>query len=270
MSSLPSQYQEIDQDSKPFSQARPHWQETSSLPRELYPALTPGAATVPIWIDGLDAGHRGKAQGAWRYITRFVDIVLATLVLVLLAPVFAVIALLVRATSPGPALFRQVRMGYRGAPFVMLKFRTMYDKSDDTLHREYVSRMLVDGDGFGSGTNGLFKLDQDPRITPLGHFLRRSSLDELPQIFNVLRGEMSLVGPRPPLSWEVELYQQHHHLRFQVKPGITGLWQVSGRNKLSMNEALDLDVRYVREWSLGLDFQILAMTLPALFQGGTR
>ncbi|MGH8899569.1 MAG: sugar transferase [Egibacteraceae bacterium] len=204
-------------------------------------------------------------------MTRLLDVVLASLALVVLAPLLVVIAALVRATSPGPALFRQTRVGHLGAPFVMFKFRTMYDKSDDTLHREYVTRMLAaEKDELGRGPDGLFKLDEDPRVTRIGGFLRRSSLDELPQLFNVLRGEMSLVGPRPALVWETESYKSYHHLRFQVKPGMTGLWQVCGRSKLSMNTALDIDVQYVQSWSLGLDLWILAMTLPAVLRGGTR
>lgn len=211
-----------------------------------------------------------KAYRVSRHVSRLLDIAIASVLLIGLAPLLALIAVLVRASSQGPVLFRQTRVGYLAAPFVMFKFRTMYDGNDDRFHRDYVSRMLTHEDELASGPTGLFKLEEDPRITRVGRFLRRSSLDELPQLFNVLRGEMSLVGPRPALPWEVKLYKQHHHFRFQVKPGITGLWQVSGRNKLRMSEALDLDVRYAQSWSLGLDLQILLMTLPALLRGGAR
>ncbi|MGH8902974.1 MAG: sugar transferase [Egibacteraceae bacterium] len=225
--------------------------------------LTPGSFTV-------DTGSGDKAHSVWRHAIRFLDVVIASLALIVLAPLLAVIAALVRATSPGPALFRQVRVGYLGTRFVMLKFRTMYEENDDRLHQSYVSGMLTAKDGLYSGPGGLFKLYEDPRITRIGGFLRRSSLDELPQLFNVLRGEMSLIGPRPALPWEVELYKSYHYLRFRVKPGMTGLWQISGRSKLTMNEALDLDVRYVQSWSLRLDLWILAMTLPALLRGEAR
>jgi len=141
---------------------------------------------------------------------------------------------------------------------------------DDAVHREYNRRELT-GDDPRDDSSGLYKLEHDDRVTPIGRFLRRSSLDELPQLINVLRGEMALVGPRPPLAWEVQLYQQHHLERFSVKPGITGLWQVSGRNRLSMIEALELDVEYARRRSVGLDLRILVKTLPAVVDlGSTR
>jgi lipopolysaccharide/colanic/teichoic acid biosynthesis glycosyltransferase len=218
----------------------------------------------------LRAFSLSKTQCLSRYVARLLDVSIAGLLLVSLAPLMAVLALLVRATSPGPALFRQTRIGYLEKPFVIFKFRTMYDKSDDRVHREYVSRMLLDRQHAQRGPNGLFKLGQDPRITRIGHFLRRTSLDELPQLINVLRGEMALVGPRPALPWEVKLYTQEHRIRFQVKPGMTGLWQVRGRSRLDMNEALDLDMQYVQRCSLALNLWILAMTLPALFRGGAQ
>ena len=202
--------------------------------------------------------------------SRLIDLSVGGLALVVLGPAMLLIALLVRLTSPGPALFRQVRVGYLEQPFVMLKFRTMRAGCDDTVHREY-NRRELSGEDPRDGGGGLYKLDRDDRITPVGRFLRRSSLDELPQLINVMRGEMALVGPRPALAWEVELYRPHHHERFLVKPGITGLWQVSGRNRLSMIEALDLDVEYVRRRSVGLDVRILARTLPAVLNlGSTR
>jgi len=204
------------------------------------------------------------------WLSRLIDLSVGGLALVVLGPAMLLTALIVRLTSPGPALFRQVRVGYLEQPFVMLKFRTMRAGCDDTVHREYNRRELSGEDPRDSG-RGLYKLDRDDRITPIGHFLRKSSLDELPQLINVMRGEMALVGPRPALAWEVELYRAHHHERFLVKTGITGLWQVSGRNRLSMIEALDLDVEYVRRRSVGLDVRILARTLPAVLNlGSTR
>jgi lipopolysaccharide/colanic/teichoic acid biosynthesis glycosyltransferase len=202
--------------------------------------------------------------------TRALDLALAGLALLLLGPVLAVLALLVRLTTPGPALFRQERVGYGERSFRILKFRTMYVNSRDESHRSYVTQMLTGDDPAGDAQGALFKLDNDRRITPVGGFLRRTSLDELPQLFNVLKGEMSLVGPRPSLPWETTLFQPHHRLRFQVKPGITGLWQVSGRNRLSMPQALELDVQYVQNWSFVLDLRILARTLPVVLKGDAR
>ncbi len=197
-------------------------------------------------------------------ISRLIDVSVAAVALVLLAPLMAVIAVLTRLTSPGPVLFKQSRVGYRQRAFQMLKFRTMYVDCDDQLHRDFVRRMLSGADPRPDASGGLYKLVDDPRITPLGRVLRAASLDELPQLFNVLRGHMALVGPRPALPWELEMYQPHHYERFLVKPGITGLWQVSGRSRLTMNEALELDVIYARRCSVGLDLWILVRTVPTV------
>ncbi len=203
-------------------------------------------------------------------LSRVIDVVLAGGALVALSPVLLLVAAAVRMTSPGPALFRQTRVGYRGEPFVMLKFRSMRVNCDDTLHREFNRRELAGEDPRGDGA-GVYKPAHDTRITPVGRLLRVTSLDELPQLINVLRGDMALVGPRPALDWEVALYRPHHHDRFLVKPGITGLWQVSGRNLLSMPEALDLDVAYVHRRTVALDLRILARTVPTVLHlGSTR
>jgi lipopolysaccharide/colanic/teichoic acid biosynthesis glycosyltransferase len=195
---------------------------------------------------------------------RPLDLIVGGLALVVLSPVMAVVAVVVHCTSPGPALFRQLRLGQDGVPFVVLKFRTMYRDTDDRLHREYVRRLLTEPESAGCGPDGLYKLVDDPRVTPVGRWLRTTSLDELPQLVNVLRGEMSLVGPRPVLPWEAALFSSRHMARFGVRPGITGLWQVSGRNCLTMTEALDLDVEYVARRSLLLDLRILLRTLPVV------
>jgi lipopolysaccharide/colanic/teichoic acid biosynthesis glycosyltransferase len=146
----------------------------------------------------------------------------------------------------------------------------MYIDNDDWIHRDYVTRLLSADHIAQAGDRGLFKLDADPRKTPLGVWLRRTSLDELPQLFNVLHGEMSLVGPRPVLSWEAQMFDEAYQPRFAVKPGITGLWQVNGRSRLSMRKALEFDVEYVIRRSLTLDLAILLRTVPALFRGGAR
>jgi lipopolysaccharide/colanic/teichoic acid biosynthesis glycosyltransferase len=214
---------------------------------------------------------------------RAADFVISLIAIISLTPLWLLLWLLVRSTSSGPALFRQQRLGRDKHPFTLLKLRTMYIDNDDRIHRDYVTGMLAAGGADqateASGTaratgaakaSGLFKLEADPRVTRLGGWLRRSSLDELPQLINVLKGEMSLVGPRPVLSWEADLFGEPYQRRFAVKPGMTGLWQVSGRNRLSMREALELDVEYVTRWSFMFDLVILFRTVPALFGGGAR
>jgi exopolysaccharide biosynthesis polyprenyl glycosylphosphotransferase len=179
----------------------------------------------------------------------------AGLILLLLAPVLAVIALAVRVTSPGPALYRQQRVGAHGQVFTMFKFRSMVDGADARVHE-----LLARNEGHGL----LFKMRDDPRVTSVGRWLRRFSLDELPQLFNVLSGSMSLVGPRPPLPHEVERYDSSIRRRLLVKPGLTGLWQISGRSDLAWEESVRLDLRYVENWSLALDLLILWKTAAAV------
>jgi lipopolysaccharide/colanic/teichoic acid biosynthesis glycosyltransferase len=200
---------------------------------------------------------------------RAIDISLSLALIIILAPLLLFLCFLVRATSAGPALLRQERLGKNMRPFTMLKLRTMYADNDDQVHREYITHMLS-VDQHGAGQNGLFKLDSDPRVTPLGMWLRRSSADEFPQLFNVLRGDMSLVGPRPVLPWEAQLFSAAYQQRFRVKPGITGLWQVSGRSRLSMRQALELDVEYALRPSIMLDLLIILRTVPAILRGGAR
>jgi lipopolysaccharide/colanic/teichoic acid biosynthesis glycosyltransferase len=197
---------------------------------------------------------------------RIADVVLSFLMLTLLSPLMLLIAAAVKLSSSGPIFFKQVRVGYMASEFGLLKFRTMRDGSDDSIHREYVTNLLKET-GPESQPRDLYKLDNDPRITPVGRFLRRFSLDELPQLINVLLGQMSLVGPRPALSWEVELFQPTYFSRFLVRPGMTGLWQVNGRNRVSVTTGLDLDLEFVRRQSLRLYFTILLKTLPAVLMG---
>ncbi|MGA9831847.1 MAG: sugar transferase [Trebonia sp.] len=207
-------------------------------------------------------------------VKRALDMALASMLIVLAAPLLLLLWCLVRSTSAGPALFRQERVGRGMRPFTMLKLRSMYADNDDRMHRDYVTTMLSAEaaeeaeEEVPARNNALFKLTGDPRVTPLGAWLRRTSLDELPQLINVLRGDMSLVGPRPMLPWEAQLLAAPYRRRFTVKPGITGLWQVNGRSRLSMRTALELDVEYTRRRSVLLDLSILARTVPALFRGG--
>lgn len=201
---------------------------------------------------------------------RAFDLVLATLLLVIFAPLMLAAATLIRLTSKGPALFCQTRIGRDERPFTMFKFRTMYVGLGDEQHREFTTREIL-GECGCLTKDGIFRLVDDPRITPVGRLFRRFSIDELPQLFNVLRGEMSLVGPRPSLPWEVALYTAEQRQRHLCLPGLTGLWQVSGRNRLSIPEMLALDVAYARSNSLRTDLWILLRTpYAALFGRDTR
>jgi lipopolysaccharide/colanic/teichoic acid biosynthesis glycosyltransferase len=216
--------------------------------------------------------HGGAVPGTLigRRVKRGVDIVGSLAALTALSPVIATCAAVVRLGSPGPILFRQKRIGQHGRPFTMLKFRTMYVNSDEGVHEQYVKK-FINGTAHAQDADGatVFKLVHDARVTPAGRWLRRLSLDELPQLVNVLRGEMSLAGPRPPLPYEVEHYRPRDLQRFRAKPGITGLWQVSGRSKTTFEEMIDLDLTYIRNWSIGLDFRILQRTIPVvLFPDG--
>ena len=199
---------------------------------------------------------------------RTLDVVVASLLLIVLSPLMLAAFLAVRATSPGGALFRQVRVGAFERPFVLLKFRTMVHDCSHESHQAFVRRMMAGDDP--RSHDGLYKLDQDPRVTPVGRFLRRTSIDELPQLINVIRGDMSMVGPRPVLPWEVELFPISAFSRFLVLPGLTGLWQISGRNRLTMLEGLHLDVEYVSRCTLSTDLLILLCTPWSMLRGGAR
>jgi len=199
------------------------------------------------------------AQRAGQTIKRAMDVTLAGLGLLVAAPLMVTIAAAIRLTSPGPVLFRQVRVGHGQSPFEMLKFRTMAANAG-RLTAELPDRSETDGSLF----NPLFKIRDDPRVTRVGRVLRRFSLDELPQLLNVLRGDMSLVGPRPVLPWEAALFESRHQTRFAVRPGVTGWWQVSRRKTMTMQQALDLDVEYVRRRNLLVDVVTLAKTTRVL------
>ncbi len=208
-------------------------------------------------VAGLPLVHveQPTAQKSGRWFKRAFDAVCSTVLIVLLAPVMAAVALAVKLSDPGPALFRQIRVGTKGDLFTCFKFRSMYHDAEDrlvTLHQQ------TDTDGV------LFKMRSDPRITPVGRFIRRYSLDELPQLFNVLKGQMSLVGPRPALPTEVSLYEDHVHRRLDVRPGMTGLWQVSGRSDLPWEDTVRLDLYYVDNWSMLRDLVILLRTFGAV------
>jgi len=191
---------------------------------------------------------------------RAVDLALAGVLVVLLIPLFLLVAVAIRLESKGAPVFRQRRIGRDGKAFTVCKFRTMYSGSSNRAHRDYVTRLIRDDDVAANGAGPLYKLQDDDRVTRVGRLLRRTSLDELPQLWNVLRGQMSLVGPRPVIPYEAEHYPPEWHERFAVRPGVTGLWQVSGRSRLTYEQMVDLDRDYVRRRSLWLNVVILART----------
>lgn len=204
-------------------------------------------------------------------LKRAFDVTAGALLLIAAAPVLAAGAFAVWLFDGGPILFRQTRIGVRGRPFSMLKLRTMKSATDDSSHRDYIRQWIRQGESAAQADSRgerVFKLANDQRVSPIGRWLRRFSIDELPQLINVIRGEMSLIGPRPALPYELELYEPWHLRRLQAAPGITGLWQVSGRNHLSFDEMVRLDVQYLQSWSFAGDLRILARTLPALLRGG--
>jgi lipopolysaccharide/colanic/teichoic acid biosynthesis glycosyltransferase len=218
-----------------------------------------------------DLETRQKSNRLGRAMKRTIDVLGSLSLLAILSPVFFIIAAAIKLTSRGPILFRQKRIGEHGTPFTFLKFRSMYANNDSSQHKEYV-RQLIAGQAEKKSANGagggVFKLTNDPRITPVGKILRRSSLDELPQLINVLRGEMSLVGPRPPVPYEVEEYATWHRRRLlEAKPGITGLWQVHGRSRVEFDDMVRLDLQYARNCSPLLDLKILLQTPKAVMSG---
>ncbi|WP_018351200.1 sugar transferase [Longispora albida] len=201
-------------------------------------------------------------------VRQLVEAAAAIVLLILLSPLLLVVAVAVKLTSSGPVLFRQDRLGLHRSEFPVIKFRTMTHNNDDRVHREYVSKVLTTTGGGAApdgGEKGVYKLVADPRITPIGAFLRRTSLDELPQLWNVVKGEMSLVGPRPVLEWEAAMFPPGAEQRFAARPGMTGLWQVSGRSTVDYRAALELDVLYVRNKSLWFDLRILLKTVKVIF-----
>jgi lipopolysaccharide/colanic/teichoic acid biosynthesis glycosyltransferase len=202
-------------------------------------------------------------------LKRGMDILGSLALLIILSPLFLAIAGLVKLSSPGPVLFRQVRIGHMLKPFMMSKFRTMSVDADHTIHHHYVSWFInSSGKGHEQDRHTTFKLTNDPRITSIGHFLRKTSLDELPQLWNVLKGEMSLVGPRPPLWYELKQYKPwHRHRVLDSMPGLTGLWQVTGRSRTTFDEMVRLDLRYAREQSLQGDIKILLATPATVIKG---
>jgi len=217
-----------------------------------------GAEAI-LWEADIAKGYDRRIN---RLMKRAVDLALASAALILLALPMLLIALLIRLDSRGRAIFKQARVGRRGQQFTFYKFRTMRADNDDAGHRAYVAALITGDKEYGRDRQ--HKITDDARVTRIGRWLRLTSIDELMQLFNVVKGEMSLVGPRPPLPYEVELYNEHQRRRLLAKPGITGPWQVSGRTKVGFSEMIELDLKYIRRWSIWLDLAIIARTIPAL------
>jgi lipopolysaccharide/colanic/teichoic acid biosynthesis glycosyltransferase len=218
-----------------------------------------------------DLHKRDEEKKFSRFVKRSVDIVGSILALIVCSPLLGIISLAIKLTSRGPILFKQKRVGQYGVGFGFLKFRSMECANDPSIHREYVRRFIAgepDPSQAVGGRHVVYKIQNDPRVTRVGKFLRRTSLDELPQLINVLKGEMSLVGPRPPIPYELEAYRIWHRRRvLEAKPGITGLWQVSGRSRLKFDDMVRLDLQYAKRWSLWLDIKILLQTPRAVLFG---
>jgi exopolysaccharide biosynthesis polyprenyl glycosylphosphotransferase len=200
-------------------------------------------------------------------VKRAIDVMVASTLMAAVAPFFLAIWLAVKLTSDGPAIYIQNRVGHKGRTFDFYKFRTMYVSRDDKSHREYVAKWISNQAYAGAEKQTTFKITNDPRITPLGRLLRRYSLDELPQLLNVLKGDMSIVGPRPALAYEIEMYKEWHKERLEGMPGLTGLWQVAGRNQLSFDEMVKLDLQYLRNWSPSQDLKLILRTVPTVLLG---
>lgn len=233
-----------------------------SLEFRMFPQQRGDIVDALLYRDIVQPGRRAWAQNIAK---RSFDIVASLAGLLLFAPVLLIISVLVKITSPGPVLFRQSRVGQFGEPFSMLKFRTMYTGNDSKIHEDYVAQLIS---GTAAQANGMYKLVQDPRVTPLGRVLRKTSLDELPQFLNVLTNQMSVVGPRPPIPYEFERYKLWHRRRaLEQKPGLTGLWQIKGRSRTTFEQMVRMDMEYAKRQSLWLDIKIVLQTPSAMLSG---
>jgi exopolysaccharide biosynthesis polyprenyl glycosylphosphotransferase len=243
---------------------------TGTYPDDLFNKLLADETSNPdLFPLNLDEFRESKSPQ--QILKRFMDVVGSILGLLLFLPLMLMVAIAVKVTSPGPIIFKQVRLGRNGSHFSFYKFRSMYWDIDDQIHREYVTNLIKGQNekiNRGKEEKPFWdKMERDPRVTSLGKIIRRTSIDELPQFFNVLKGEMSLVGPRPPIPYEVEKYEPWHLRRIlEVKPGITGLWQVDGKSKTSFDDMVRMDLRYVQNWSLWLDIKILLKTVRAVIR----
>lgn len=240
-----------------------------SISFHLFPEINGGAAIDETFNINLypDLTQKSMGKRLSLAVKKCIDFFGSFIGLLMFSPIFLVLAIAIKATSPGPVFFRQDRVGYNGKIFSFLKFRSMKANNDSAEHKAYITKFINEQQN-AAVEPGVFKLTNDSRITPIGHFIRKTSLDELPQLINVLKGDMSLVGPRPPIPYECELYDIWHRRRLlSCKPGITGLWQVVGRSRTTFDEMVRLDLKYIREWSLWLDIKILLKTPKAVLGG---
>jgi lipopolysaccharide/colanic/teichoic acid biosynthesis glycosyltransferase len=245
----------------------PYGAVAATYPDELFEQLARGVDEPSNVYTLLISEHAAVTPGGYG-LKRALDVVGAVIGLILASPIMLLTAAAIACTSPGPIIFRQKRVGRDGVPFTFYKFRSMIVDNDERVHRDFVSRLIKKGTGdTANGASAetqkpLYKMRRDPRITAVGRFIRKTSIDELPQLWNVLKGDMSLVGPRPPIPYETEHYQAWHARRmYSIKPGLTGLWQVEGRSSVTFNEMVRIDLRYMRSCSLLLDLKILAKTV---------
>jgi lipopolysaccharide/colanic/teichoic acid biosynthesis glycosyltransferase len=238
---------------------------------DFYPGDLEGSDTISKRVIRFcpDLDHHSRYSRTALFLKRGLDLLGSSVMLVCLSPLLVVIGAAVKLTSKGPILFRQERTGQFGETFTFLKFRTMYVDVDHSLHENYIDEFIKNGEnGDSLKRDGIFKLSGDPRVTKVGRFLRKTSLDELPQFWNVVKGDMSLVGPRPPIPYELKRYSTWHKKRIlEAKPGITGLWQVEGRSQTSFDDMVRLDLQYAQNWSLRQDISLLIRTPLAVIKG---
>ena len=240
---------------------------SSTYPDDAFDSLEDRQGHAPAALTPIVASDQTASSGVPAWLRRSVDAALASVALCLFSPLMAGVAVAIRLTSRGPIIFKQKRLGRGGVPFTFYKFRSMVPNGDDQIHRAFVANLIANNSGgqapnTGSIQPASYKIESDPRVTPIGRFIRKTSIDELPQLFNVLKGDMSMVGPRPPIPYEAVQYQPWHLRRIvSVKPGITGLWQVDGRSKVTFDEMVRMDLHYIRNHSLALDLKILLKTV---------
>jgi len=243
--------------------------EKISISFHIYPETTGQISTKGLFNTTIypDCTEKSLGKHTCLAVKKVIDITGSAVLLLLSFPLFLIITAAIKLTSEGPIFFRQERLGLNGKTFSFLKFRSMYTNCDPVKHKEYIIKYI--GEQKNAAVEpGVFKLTNDHRVTPVGRWLRKTSLDELPQLINVLNGDMSLVGPRPPIPYECDLYDIWHRRRLLAcKPGITGLWQVMGRSRTTFDEMVRLDLKYISEWSLWLDLEILLKTPRAVFSG---
>jgi lipopolysaccharide/colanic/teichoic acid biosynthesis glycosyltransferase len=240
---------------------------SGTYPDQLFDALQTQERVQPHQVSYVLEDPNSVSPGK-AALKRGCDIIGAAVGIVLSLPLMLIIAIAIKLNSPGPVTFTQIRLGRKGVPFIFYKFRSMYINMDDRIHRDYVAELITGNyanTNQGDTKKPFYKIKCDPRVTPVGRFIRKSSFDELPQLFNVLKGEMSLVGPRPPIPYESVLYESWHLRRIlEIKPGITGLWQVEGRSSTSFDDMVRLDLRYINDQSLLLDLKILLKTVKVV------